>query len=549
MLFLNIASEIGFAITDLLRLIGIRIVNILFNTIDVLYTVAYKINSLNLIDMLKNINNSPFVKIFNAFFILSFAVLFLFSVWKVTFKILDADSNEQSMFEIVKEIVKCGFLIFLIYLIFNTSIGLGINLSNAIYNNFNVQDSTIGEKMKTSYLNINSSCYIVKGKEDLDKKNVEDLKKELNGVVDVSSVKTMEDFETLIRENNLTLDKIFDNDLLQVRCRSGSNDKEVYVFNYNFLFGIVIGAIFLFAIGFGVLMLGRRQLELAFLMVISPLVIATSVGRKEQRSALYQQLVSLILQAGAMMLLIGLTTIMFNVIQNSPDINNLPFFTKLVTQTILYLGCAMMIMVGCNSLNRFIGENVSANSGRDMMMTMQGLSGGISQAMGIGIGAVGSGLGAIKGTAVGTKGIGQFAKGTKQVAGGLVGKLGTISPKINSGIANRMKKASEKMQSQVSRGTNLKSSNNPVARTYGRMLEQKGNRGLQDLSKKWDFNEGKYQSDYLKSGVSLAKEGINNMRDGFGGAFDSIKNIGNPSARRYQRMPKIRQNKNDSDKI
>ena len=102
MLFLNIASEIGFAITDLLRLIGIRIVNILFNTIDVLYTVAYKINSLNLIDMLKNINNSPFVKIFNAFFILSFAVLFLFSVWKVTFKILDADSNEQSMFEIVK---------------------------------------------------------------------------------------------------------------------------------------------------------------------------------------------------------------------------------------------------------------------------------------------------------------------------------------------------------------------------------------------------------------------------------------------------------------
>ena len=55
MQFLNIASEIGFAITDLLRLIGIRIVNILFNTIDVLYTVAYKINSLNLIDMLKNI--------------------------------------------------------------------------------------------------------------------------------------------------------------------------------------------------------------------------------------------------------------------------------------------------------------------------------------------------------------------------------------------------------------------------------------------------------------------------------------------------------------
>ena len=46
--------------------------------------------------------------------------------------------------------------------------------------------------------------------------------------------------------------------------------------------GIVIGIIFLFSVGFAVLMLGRRQLELAFLMTISPLVIATSVDRKEQ---------------------------------------------------------------------------------------------------------------------------------------------------------------------------------------------------------------------------------------------------------------------------
>ena len=72
-------------------------------------------------------------------------------------------------------------------------------------------------------------------------------------------------------------------------------------------------------------MLGRRQLELAFLMTISPLVIATSVGRKEQRSALYQQLASLVLQAGAMMLLIGLTSIMFNAIQNSVEINSLDY--------------------------------------------------------------------------------------------------------------------------------------------------------------------------------------------------------------------------------
>ena len=78
------------------------------------------------------------------------------------------------------------------------------------------------------------------------------------------------------------------------------------------------------------------------------------------------------------MLLIGLTAIMFNAIQNSVDINKLSYFTKIVAQSVLYLGCAMMLMTGCTSLNRFIGENVSANSGRDMMMAFRGLGAGIA---------------------------------------------------------------------------------------------------------------------------------------------------------------------------
>lgn len=89
---------------------------------------AQKINSLNFIQMLENIENSPFTKIFNAFFVLSFTVLLLFSIWKISFRILDADSNEQPLFELVKEVIKCGILIFSIYLIFNTSINIGVNL-------------------------------------------------------------------------------------------------------------------------------------------------------------------------------------------------------------------------------------------------------------------------------------------------------------------------------------------------------------------------------------------------------------------------------------
>ena len=84
---LSISSDIKYGVLDILRGIGIGIVNIIFSTIDTLYNVAQKINSLNFIKMLENIENSPFTKIFNAFFILSFIVLLLFSVWKISFRV------------------------------------------------------------------------------------------------------------------------------------------------------------------------------------------------------------------------------------------------------------------------------------------------------------------------------------------------------------------------------------------------------------------------------------------------------------------------------
>lgn len=550
---LSIASDIKYSVLDILRGLGMGIINIIFKTIDVLYDVAHSINSLNFIEMLKNVNNSPFTKIFNAFFILAFVLLFLFSVWKLTFRILDADNNEQPLFEIIKEIIKCGFLIFSVFLIFNTTINLGINLSNAIYNNFNSNNSTIGDKMKTAYLSINESCYKIDGGDKVDEKNVKGLQEKLNGYSNTSSAKTMKDFESLVRNDTITASHVSDSGAFSYRCgiyKPGIwNDSEDYAFNYNFLFGIVIGAIFLFAVGFSVLMLGRRQLELAFLMVISPLVIATSVGRKEQRSALYQQLASLILQAGAIMLLIGLTSIMFNAIQNSADINNLNYFTKIVAQSVLYLGCAMMLMTGCTSLNRFIGENVSANSGRDMMMAMRGLGGGIAGATGLGIGAIGAGVGAVKGSIKGGKGIGQLAKGGIQTAKGMYHGVASIHPKMNAGISKRMNDKVGKGLGQMMKGADLQQSSNPFARAYGRMLESRGEGNVKDAASKWDFSNDKYNVDYIKGGVSLARDGINNIKEGFGGAFNGIRNIGNPHSRRYSSRPKMTDYGNESDRI
>lgn len=550
---LSIASDIKYSVLDILRGLGMGIINIVFKTIDVLYDVAHSINSLNFIEMLKNVDNSPFTKIFNAFFILAFALLFLFAVWKLTFRILDADSNEQPLFELVKEIVKCGFLIFSVYLIFSTTINLGINLSNAIYNNFNISNSTIGDKMKTSYLSINEACYKVSGGDKVDAKNVKDLKDKLDGYSNTSSANTMADFEKLIRNDTITASNVSDSGAFSFRCNIYKpgiwNDSEDYAFNYNFLFGIIIGAIFLFAVGFSVLMLGKRQLELAFLMVISPLVIATSVGRKEQRSALYQQLASLVLQAGAIMLLIGLTSIMFNAIQNSADINKLNYFTKVVAQSVLYLGCAMMLMTGCTSLNRFIGENVSANSGRDMMMAMRGLGGGLATATGLGIGAVGATAGVAKGGFKIGKGIGQLAKGGVQTTKGMYHGIASVNPKMNSSVSKKMNDKVGKGLAQMMKGSDLQQSGNPIARAYGRVLESRGEGNVKDAVSKWDFSNDRYNVDYVRGGVSLARDGINNIKSGFGGAFDSIKNIGNPHSSRYHTRPKITDYGNESDRI
>lgn len=559
MFLLSIGNDIKFGVLDILRSIGMGLVNIIFDTIDVLYNVAHKINSLNFIQMLENIENSPFTKIFNAFFILAFAVLFLFSVWKITFRIFDADENqEQTLFSLIKEIAKCGFLIFLVSLIFNQGISLGIGLSNAIYNNFTTSNSTIGDNMKSSYLTVNENCYYNSGNEDyhkdmdkVDEENVNKLKEQLSGYVSIpSSVDTVEDFNSLIRNGKLTATNITDSGAFSSTCqiyKAGIwNDGEDYFFNYNWVFGILIGVIFLFAIGFSVIMLGRRQLEIAFLMLIAPLVFATSVGRKEQRSALYQQLVSLVLQAGALLLLIGLTSIMFNAIQNSSDINSLPYFTKIVAQSVLYLGCAMMLLTGSTTLNRFIGENVSANSGRDMMLAMRGMFGGIVGAGALGVGAIKSAKGVTKGAIRSGKGIAQVSSGLKKMGeAGMLSVAGKNS-KLNDAVSKGMTDKLGKGLAQMMSGDMKQDSKSPLVRAYGKMQQASGEKSIKSLSNKWDFSSNALKSEYLTSGKDLAYNGLANIKSGMKETFSSIGNIGNLKTSRKIPMHDYR---GDGDKL
>ena len=60
MLLLSIGSDIKYGVLDILRGLGMAIINIIFSTIDTLYDVAQKINSLNCIYNCELRSNSEF---------------------------------------------------------------------------------------------------------------------------------------------------------------------------------------------------------------------------------------------------------------------------------------------------------------------------------------------------------------------------------------------------------------------------------------------------------------------------------------------------------
>ena len=167
------------------------------------------------------------------------------------------------------------------------------------------------------------------------------------------------------------------------------SDEKDYKFGVNWIMAILCGGFFLYSLFFAEIMLGRRQIE--FLFVIAPIVFATSVGNKQRRGAVIEQLVSLALQSAVVMLIVSLTIMVMQEIGATTFFSNT--FMNITTKSLLYLGCATFILTGSQVINRFIGANVSAASGREQLMSLMGYGkmAGIGATLGAGA-TIGGGL-------------------------------------------------------------------------------------------------------------------------------------------------------------
>ena len=94
----------------------------------------------------------------------------------------------------------------------------------------------------------------------------------------------------------------------------------------------------------------------------------------------------------------------------------------------MYIGCGSFLLTGSQVINRFIGSNVSANSGRDHIMSMLGFS----NAMQTGASAMGSGI-----LGAGLLGLGTSSSIMNKLGGNnVLNKIGNSINKLGNNISN-----------------------------------------------------------------------------------------------------------------
>lgn len=375
---------------DLLRTLGWGIVDFIYSLIDSLFDILKEINALDIVNSVSN--ESMFTKFYTGVMAIAVTVLGLFAIWSFVKKIMDPDEG-LSMEQIVKEIIKCGLLVIMSTFLFVQSSNFSIKLSGYTSTIFTSNNVSIGDNMLTQYVSY-TDAYKVSG----DFKN--------------------EDYAKAIQNDTFTKKKMY-KDKFVTDAHFILPDEKEYKYKINWIMAIIVGGFFLYALFFSGMMLARRQIEFLFLFVISPIIFATSVGNKQRRGAVIEQLVSLILQGAVVMLIIGLTALLMKSIQGTT------FFTStakdIVIKSILYIGCGTFLLTGSQVVNRFIGGNVSANSGREQLMSMMGFG----QAMQTGV--IAGGVGALGVAKVG-------AGATSSLAGKLGGNK--LVDSIGKGISN-----------------------------------------------------------------------------------------------------------------
>ena len=328
---------------------------------------------------------------------ISLTLFALFIVWKFINKLLDPD-DENSFKNIIVETIKCGLLIMLSTFLFVQVSNFSIVLSNYTSNIFK---NSVNTKMSSSILEMYVSYN--DNYKNSDKFNENSSIEELiqNGSFD----KEEKYIEKYVTKSRLIL-----------------SDEKDYKYDINWFMAIISGGFFLYSLFFAGIMLGRRQVEFLFLFSISPIVFSTSICNKQRRGAVIEQLVSLALQSVVIILIVNLTVMIMQ------EINNTSFFTNafmnLTIKSLLYLGCATFILTGSQVINRFIGANVSAANGREQLMSLMGYGKMASVGATLATGAtLGGGLLATGGAIKGGKAIGSRALSR---AGMALGTLGTV---------------------------------------------------------------------------------------------------------------------------
>ena len=354
--------------------------------------------------------------------LIALTLLGLFSVWNFVKKVIDPDEG-LSMEQIVKEIIKCGILVIMTTFLFVQASSLSINLSGYTSTVVDSKEISIGDNMLIQYITYTESY-----------KLSDDYKKE--------------DISEYVKDDSFTNKKMY-NDKFVTNNRWILPDEKEYKYSINWIMAIIVGGFFLYALFFSGMMLARRQIEFLFLFVVAPIIFSTSIGNKQRRSAVFEQLVSLILQGAVVMLIIGLTVMLMKSIQSTVFFKD-SLFKDMVIKSILYIGCGTFLLTGSQVVNRFIGGNVSANSGREQLMSMMGFGGAMKTgavatgvgAIGIGkvgLGAVSSGIGASGGNKI-TKRIGNainnFGKNISNSYNKPIGKIGNSISKFGTSVGN-----------------------------------------------------------------------------------------------------------------
>jgi hypothetical protein len=297
-----------------------------------------------------------------------------------------------------------------------------------------------------------------------------------------------EDIKKYIKNDNFTNKKMY-NDKFVTNSRWILPDEEEYKYSINWIMSIIVGGFFLYALFFSGMMLARRQIEFLFLFVISPIIFGTSVGNKERRSAVFQQLVSLILQGAVVMLIIGLTALLMKSIQGTTFFNNAPI-KNMVIKSILYIGCSTFLLTGSQVINRFVGGNVAANSGREQLMSMRHF-GNV-----LGTGAVATGM---AGIGAGLVGAGALTSGAGNLGGNkLVSNIGKAITNFGKNLSGSSKIGSTKSNigNAIAKfGTSMQ---NKTPSSIGKTLRSTGYRNVGDAISTMDPTKNIYRRRYIR---------------------------------------------------